>query len=77
MKILVGLWVFPDSGWGGGNPASNEYPSRVEVDWIRLYRFNEDQIYPCSPLPTCLPPADRDYSKNNADDGVPPTPGGT
>jgi len=48
----------------------------TSVDWIRFYKWDGETFYPCSPLPGCLPPADRDYSKNNPDDGIPPDPSG-
>jgi endo-1,3-1,4-beta-glycanase ExoK len=71
MKIMINHWVFPSSGWGGGNPANNVYPMHSEVDWIRLYKYDAGDMYPCSPTPNCLPVEDRAYAKNNAEDGVP------
>jgi beta-glucanase (GH16 family) len=73
MKILFNLWVFPSSDWGGGNPANNLYPMSVEIDWVRLYKYDQETVYPCSPSPSCLPNEDRDYAKNNAEDGIPTT----
>jgi hypothetical protein len=40
------------------------------IDWVRLYKKDTDATYPCSPLPTCQPAEDRDYQKNNAEDGL-------
>jgi beta-glucanase (GH16 family) len=71
MKILLFLYVFPSSGWGGGNPAANTYPMSMQIDWVRLYKSDADTIYPCSPLPSCQPAGDRPYQKNNAEDGLP------
>jgi beta-glucanase (GH16 family) len=71
MKIMFNLWVFNSSAWGGGNPAGNTYPMSMLIDWVRLYKWDSDPIYPCSPLPDCQPAEDRDYQKNNAEDGLP------
>jgi endo-1,3-1,4-beta-glycanase ExoK len=71
MKIMANLWVFPDSSWGGGLPVNNVYPMRSEIDWIRFYKADQEPAYPCSPTPSCVPAEDRDYSKNNAEDGLP------
>jgi beta-glucanase (GH16 family) len=71
MKIMFNLWVFPSSSYGGGNPASNTYPMSMLIDWVRLYKSDADPVYPCSPLPICQPTGDRDYQKNNAEDGLP------
>jgi beta-glucanase (GH16 family) len=71
MKIMTNLWVFPNSTWGGGLPVANAYPMRSEIDWIRFYKADQEPVYPCSPTPSCLPADDKDYSKNNADDGLP------
>jgi beta-glucanase (GH16 family) len=72
MKIMFNLWVFPNGGWGGaGGPGANTYPMSMLIDWIRLYKADADTTYPCSPLPSCQPAADRDYQKNNAEDGLP------
>jgi beta-glucanase (GH16 family) len=71
MKIMASLWVFPGSGWGGGLPVNNVYPMHSEIDWIHFYKYDGDDTYPCSPTPSCLPLEDRDYTKNNAEDGLP------
>jgi beta-glucanase (GH16 family) len=71
MKVMVNHWVCNSSSWGGGNPLINVYPMQSAVDWIRLYKSDADTTYPCSPTPTCLPMEDRDYAKNNAEDGLP------
>jgi beta-glucanase (GH16 family) len=70
MKLLINLWVFPSNGWGGGIPSANVYPMHSETDWIRFYKWDQEPTYPCSPTPSCLPVDDRDYAKNNAEDGV-------
>jgi beta-glucanase (GH16 family) len=71
MKIMLNLWVFNSTAWGGGNPASNTYPMSMLIDWVRLYKKDTDTTYPCSPLPACQTADDRDYQKNNAEDGLP------
>jgi beta-glucanase (GH16 family) len=71
MKIMFNLWVFPSSGWGGGNPASNTYPMSMLIDWVRLYKQDTDAVYPCSPTPGCQLAVDKPYQKNNAEDGLP------
>jgi beta-glucanase (GH16 family) len=71
MKIMFNLWVFPSSGWGGGDATKNVYPMSMQIDWVRLYKSDGDPVYPCSPLPGCQPAGDRDYQKNNAEDGLP------
>jgi beta-glucanase (GH16 family) len=71
MKIMLNLWVFPSASWGGGLPVNNAYPMQSTIDWIRLYKSDAETTYPCRPTPACLPVEDRDYSKNNAEDGVP------
>jgi len=71
MKIIFNLWVFNSSGWGGGDPEQKTYPMSAQIDWVRFYKKDTDTTYPCSPLPTCQPAADRDYQKNNAEDGLP------
>jgi beta-glucanase (GH16 family) len=68
-KILLNLWVFANNAYGG-DPANNKYPLYTEVDWFRFYRWNDDTTYPCNPVPACLSAADKDMSKNNAEDGV-------
>jgi beta-glucanase (GH16 family) len=71
MKIMFNLWVFSGSDWGGGMPTMNTYPMSMLIDWVRLYKSDADTVYPCSPLPECQPAEDRDYQKNNAEDGLP------
>jgi hypothetical protein len=45
----------------------------MQIDWVRLYKYDADTTYPCSPLPSCQPAGDRPYQKNNAEDGLPAT----
>ena len=71
VKIMFNLWVFNTTAWGGGDPAQNTYPMSMYIDWVRLYASDADPVYPCSPLPQCQPAGDRDYQKNNAEDGLP------
>jgi beta-glucanase (GH16 family) len=71
MKIMLDLYVFGSALWGGGTPADNTYPMSMQIDWVRLYKADVDAAYPCSPLPVCQPAEDRDYQKNNAEDGLP------
>jgi beta-glucanase (GH16 family) len=71
MKIMFNLWVFPWSDWGGGLPDGNVYPMSMLIDWVRLYKKDTDTVYPCSPLPACQTADDKDYQKNNAEDGLP------
>jgi beta-glucanase (GH16 family) len=76
-KILMNVWVFTSSGaFAGHYPADNVYPFQSEYEWVRFYQWDQETTYPCSPLPSCLPDADRDYSKNNPEDGIPATPSG-
>jgi hypothetical protein len=76
-KIIMNVWVFTSSGaFAGHNPADNVYPFHSEYEWMRFYKWDGEQKYPCSPLPECLPDEDRDFSKNNPEDGIPATPSG-
>jgi beta-glucanase (GH16 family) len=69
MKLIVGVIIYPGGcDWTACTPPS--YPMRSEIDWIRFYKYDGDDTYPCSPTPGCLPYEDRDYAKNNAEDGV-------
>jgi beta-glucanase (GH16 family) len=73
-KIMLNVWVFTSSGaFAGHFPADNVYPFQSEYEWVRFYQWDQETTYPCSPLPECLPDADRDYSKNNPEDGIPAT----
>ena len=71
MKVMLDVYVFGNDSWGGGLPSDNTYPMSMAIDWIRLYKANVDTTYPCSPLPECQPAEDRDFQKNNAEDGLP------
>jgi beta-glucanase (GH16 family) len=71
MKIMLNLWVFNACPWGGCAASPNTYPMSMLIDWVRLYQKDTDTTYPCSPLPDCQPAEDRDWQKNNAEDGLP------
>jgi beta-glucanase (GH16 family) len=71
-KIIMNLWVFAIAGGFGGDPTRNQYPMAAEYDWFRFYKWNQETKYPCADAPACLPPEDRNKSKNNPDDGLPP-----
>jgi beta-glucanase (GH16 family) len=74
VKIMMNTWIWYAEGTTGGHyPANNVYPMHSEIDWVRFYRWDQEATYPCSPVPYCLPNADRDYSKNNSEDGIPTT----
>lgn len=70
-KIMMNLWIFGEHAYFGGREIkNNQYPLESEYDWVRFYKWNDDQDYPCSGLSTtCL--ADEDYflSGNNPCDG--------
>jgi hypothetical protein len=70
-KIMMNLWVFGSPALGGGSPADNVYPIRAQYDWFRYYKWESDAMYPCSPLPSCLPAADLELAKNNLSDPLP------
>jgi beta-glucanase (GH16 family) len=73
-KIMMNLWAL-DTGPSsfGGDPAANagHYPFSSRYDWIRFYKADVEDTYPCSPTPACLPVQDTDGAKNNPEDGVP------
>jgi beta-glucanase (GH16 family) len=71
MKVGLNLWVFNNGAWGGSSFPRNTYPMSMLIDWVRLYKKDTDATYPCSPLPACQLAEDRDYQKNNAEDGLP------
>jgi beta-glucanase (GH16 family) len=74
-KIMLNFWLFGSSALGGGDPANNQYPMVMKIDYVRFYKSNAEPFYPCSPTPACLSDdahkEDLDYSKNNATDGIP------
>ena len=70
-KIIMNVWVFGATGFGGGDPKNNVYPIRGAYDWFRFYKLNSDATYPCLNTPSCLPPADLLYAKNNVKDSLP------
>jgi hypothetical protein len=75
-KIMMNFWLFPSPALGGGDPANNVYPMVMQIDYVHFYKSTQETFYPCSPVPTCLPNEDRDYSKNNPTDGIPTTTSG-
>jgi hypothetical protein len=69
-KVMMNFWAYQ-------NLEKNTYPMTYQIDWVRVYRSNlERENYPCANPPQCLLPADVDYSKNNANDGIAPTKSG-
>jgi beta-glucanase (GH16 family) len=79
-KIMMNFWLFTSNALGGGDPANNQYPMTMQVDYVRFYKSDQEPFYPCTPTPACLSDAthreDLDYSKNNATDGLPNTTSG-
>lgn len=72
MKIMMSIWM----GAFGGDPTPNQYPLFADYDWVRFYKWNEEDTYPCTPpagmdFSACLDAGDLDGAKNNPDDGVP------
>jgi hypothetical protein len=66
-KVMMNLWAYDKLD-------KNTYPMVYQIDWVRFYVSNlEPGNYPCANPPDCLLPADVDYSKNNANDGIPTT----
>jgi hypothetical protein len=65
MKVMMNHWVFNGTAFGGGDPMKNTYPIVGEYDWFRFYKWDMDPVYPCEPIPTCLPPSDLALSVNN------------
>ena len=79
-KIMMNFWLFTSTALGGGDPANNQYPMTMQIDYVRFYKSDQEAFYPCTPTPACLSDAthreDLDYSKNNATDGLPNTTSG-
>jgi hypothetical protein len=75
-KIMLNFWTFPNNLLGGGDFEKNTYPTVLEIDHVRFYKSDREPFYPCANTPTCLPDEDRDFSKNNAADGIPVTTSG-
>ena len=67
----MNLWIFNDTCGFGGLCDPHDWPIHSEYDWFRFYKANDEDTYPCSPTPSCLPDSDLDGSKNNPSDGVP------
>jgi beta-glucanase (GH16 family) len=70
-KVMMNLWIFNNTCNFGGPCTALDYPIWSEYDWFRFYKWNEEDTYPCSPTPGCLPDSDLDGAKNNPSDGVP------
>jgi endo-1,3-1,4-beta-glycanase ExoK len=64
MKVMFNHWVFNGTAFGG-DPATNVYPFTGEYDWFRFYKWDNDDRYPCEPVPACLDATDKDLSANN------------
>ena len=70
-KVMMNLWVFDGSGFGGVDGANNTYPMMTEYEWFRFYKWDGDTEYPCTAMnETCLKEADKDLSSNNGCDGI-------
>jgi endo-1,3-1,4-beta-glycanase ExoK len=71
-KILMNLFVYTGTGYGGPELDNNEYPFSVEYEWFRYYRWDQDFHYPCEDLhnPSCLTPTDLHKYANNPCDGI-------
>lgn len=71
-KILANLWMFNDTfDFGGPMGTNNVLPFRAEYDFVRFYRWDQDQDYPCADMTaSCLKPDDVDLTRNNACDGI-------
>lgn len=68
-KIMMNLWIFDGTGFGGSGLANNVYPMVSEYDWFRFYKWNEEPFYPCADPPACLPDEDKHAnSKNNPEE---------
>jgi hypothetical protein len=63
-KIMMNLWVFASAA-AFGDPANNKYPFHATYDYFRFYKWKMETTYPCSPIPSCLPSSDLDFSRNN------------
>ncbi len=70
-KVVMNLWIF-GGGEFGGDPTRNVYPLSAEYEWFRFYKWDKETTYPCKATPDCLPAEDRNLSKNNPSDGLPP-----
>jgi beta-glucanase (GH16 family) len=69
-KVMMNLWIFAGTDFGGTQGGNNQYPMISEYDYFRFYKWNNETTYPCSPTPGCLPAEDKDFSKNNPEDGI-------
>jgi len=70
-KIIMNMWIFGNADLGGGDPTQNQYPIQGLYDWFRFYKADIDTTYPCLNTPSCLPPADLTFAKNNPKDPLP------
>ena len=62
-KIMMNLWVFDGNAFGLGQ--NNKFPFSSEYEYFRYYKSAQETTYPCSPTPSCLPPADLTDAQNN------------
>ncbi len=62
-KIMMNLWVFSGTAFGDG--VNNKFPFQSEYDYFHFYKLDTETTYPCSPVPTCLPAADKTKSSQN------------
>jgi len=72
-KILMSMWIWIDSAWSFGGPDgdNNRYPLKMEYEWFRYYKWDDDSSYPCAGLETeCLTDDDKYLSSNNPCDGI-------
>lgn len=70
-KFIMNLWIFgPKANFGGKHINNNQYPMVAEYDWIRFYKWDGDQHYPCAGMTDgCLSSDDQYLSANNPCDG--------
>jgi len=71
-KIVLNLWIFSDlAKFGGKEIHNNHYPLEAECDWIRFYKWNGEDTYPCADLgTTCLTEDDWYLTSNNPCDRI-------
>lgn len=70
-KIMMNLWIFNGGAFGGTEGANNEYPLTSEYEWVRFYKWDGDDTYPCATMNAgCLSVEDLDFSSNNPCDGL-------
>lgn len=70
-KIMMNLWIFGGDGFGGKEGDNNRWPMHTEYDWIRFYRWDGEETYPCPGMSTsCLTEDDKFLTSNNPCDGI-------